>query len=148
MVAKPSAKTILNEYSLDELIDLVKEKAQMEVDAKLNEAKSQLMALFSESSPSSSPAKAPSAGTTRKKSTSVKTAKPGRGKMKKVPLTELIVQVLDSTPKKIADILTEVKTLGYKTKSKNPKSIISQELLRLVNKGVAIKEDRGMYILK
>ena len=50
MVAKPADQTILSTFTLDELVDLVKVKAQMEVDEKLNEAKNQLVSFFGDSS--------------------------------------------------------------------------------------------------
>lgn len=158
MVAKPAAQTILSTFTLDELIDLVKDKAQMEVDEKLNEAKDQLVSFFGEAS--SKPAAVQKTIKTVKKgkrgrppmaakAPKVESDTPrGRGRGKKLSLGGFLLQALTNSPQNIESIMSGLKTVGYKSSAKDPRRILYLELNKQVKKGNAIKTDRGMYALK
>lgn len=150
MALKPSENTILSTYTLDELIELIREKAQMEVEQKLNEAKNQLVALIGEGTTDSAPSTyTPTPGRGRRKSTTKtkakkkSTAKQARGS--KQSLGNYILEAVGSKPMSIREIMNSIKSLGYKSKAKDPRRILYLELKKQVEKGNIKKTGRGMY---
>ncbi|HOJ61999.1 MAG TPA: hypothetical protein PK878_17080 [bacterium] len=144
MVAKPSAENILKFYSLDELLNLIREKAALEAEGRLAEAKKHL-----------SDALNLIGGGWKEKTTAPReTEEPPaverkpRGPRKKAPLGQLIQQVLGPQPMKIDEILTSLQSLGYKSKSKDPRRILYLELTKQVANKTIKKLGRGMYASK
>jgi hypothetical protein len=153
MAVKPNEDTILQTYSLDELIDLVKEKAQMEIDDKLNLAKEQLVSVFGESTTAptrsaqpqrSAKATAP-AGTRRKGRPKGAT---GRGKGNKMSLGDYINEVMTDKPMNVDEIMNSINALGYSSNAKDPRRILYLELKKQAEKGNVKKTGRGMYAKK
>lgn len=152
MTAKPSEKTILQTYSLNELLDLIKEKARIEADEQMESVRQQLNTL-TQSLIGTHQKVTPSIvkslgrrGRPRKDAfetqSEMRSERSGR---KKTPLGQLLQQVLGSTPMKIEEIMTALREQGYKSKSKDPRRILYLELKKQVaNKNIR-KTGRGMY---
>lgn len=161
MPVKPNAKTILNTYSLADLLSLVKDKAAMDADAKLEEVRS---ALANSLSGIEAPKKrGPKPGAKRGPKPGAKTAKkksdrgPGRPRLNKPgrkagsakkPLKVYLLDVLTKTPMKIEEIMEALKQSGYKSKSKDPRRVLYLELKKQVSSGSVKKSGRGLYALK
>jgi len=141
MVAKPSSETILTTYSFDELLNLVKMKAEKLVDEQLAGVKKYLESLGVE-----------------EKETPTITEKPVRKKTgrpvgktqpeKEMSLGAHLLEVLGSEPKKIDEIMKSILDRGYKTKSGNPKQILQLELARQIKRKTIKKVERGVYVRK
>ncbi len=161
MTAKPLETTILQTYSLDELLDLIKSKTKMEAEQQLQEARllvNKLIKTMGGSSISLSTidsAKPKAKGRKRGRpknsapqisdSENIKSnnAKPGR---RKLSLGKYIQKVIGATPMSIKEIQAALKAKGYRSNSKDPKRILYSELKNQVNNNVIQKVDRGMYV--
>ncbi|MBZ0257441.1 hypothetical protein K8I31_15345 [bacterium] len=159
MPAKPNSKTILSTYSLDDLLTLVKDKAAMEAEAKLQEVRNALAASLTgveapkKRGPKPGAKRGPKPG---KKSgrgpgrpPKAAKGKPGRkpGRSKK-PLKDYLMDVLSKDAMKIEEIMEALKSAGYKSKSKDPRRVLYLELKKQVSGGTVKKSGRGMYALK
>ncbi|MDP8245230.1 MAG: hypothetical protein P9L94_14195 [Candidatus Hinthialibacter antarcticus] len=163
MPIKPNSKTILSTYSLDELLSLVKDKAAIEAEAKLQEVRTALAALTGMEAPKKRGPKpgakrGPKPGAKRGPKPGKKTgrgpgrprlSKPGRkpGSAKK-PLKGYLLEVLSKDAMKIEEIMAALKTAGYKSKSKDPRRVLYLELKKQVSSGAVKKSGRGLYALK
>ena len=139
-MAKPNATTILQHYSLSELLDLIKAKAQQNEVAVLHEARSHVDALTKTigEQKSTPPVKS------REPKPSIKRGR-GRPTGKKKYLGDYLVAVLGSKPMKIEEIMEAIKAQGYKSKAKDPRRILYLELKKQVNNKAIKKVGRGMY---
>lgn len=170
MSTRPSKQEILSSYSLDEILDLVKERARVEADERLEYAKNQIMALTGAlsgssrpSAPTPKPAPAPEPvsefargrrgrpkGSTNKKAVAGRRGRPkgsvsGRGNGERMPLNALLQEVLNDNPKGIEEIMNALQKRGWESKSKDPRRVLYLELGKQVEKGNIQKSGRGMY---
>jgi len=160
MAAKPKGTTILKTYSIDELLDLIREKARLYADEKISGIRTQLQGLalgFGIEKKMRAPGKKrgrpklavkKSAVAKTKPATKTKPvskSKPGKRTKSVLPLNKNIVAVLSSKPMKIDDILAAVIDNGWKTASKAPKRLLQIELGKLIKKKAIKKAGRGMY---
>lgn len=156
MAVKPSKTTILQFYSLDELLELVKLKSQEEVQQGLSDLQNALSSLMGGSAPAKAgrPAGRPPKTGKRgrpKGSTNVKTAskKSSRKRAKnEKPLADFLLDILNKTPKGVPEIMEELEDKGYKTSSSNPKRLLYLELTKQSKKGTIQSKGRGKYIKK
>jgi hypothetical protein len=161
MTAKPREITILQTYSLDELLDLIKIKTKMEAEQQLQDARqlvNQLIKTMGNTSITSSIAKKSSSsnkgrkrGRPKKAATQipdpeVAETKNTKNSRKKLSLGKYIQKVIGSTPMSIKEITAALKAKGYRTNSKDPKRILYSELKKQVDNNVIQKVDRGMYV--
>ncbi len=143
-MAKPNASTILQYYSLGELLDLVKTKAQQNENDILNEARSHVDALnkaFGSSMPAAAPAKKRGPKPKMKREKVKSTGK-------KRSLGDHLIEVLGPEPMKIEEIMDAIKAEGYKSKAKDPRRVLYLELKKQVNNNAIEKVGRGMYTSK
>ncbi len=166
MPVKPSEQTILKTYTLDELIDLTKQRAQMEVREQMNEARSHLDALslsMGEKTKSavSLPVKAKGkvAKSKAKKTKSRRAAKAAvekvtaapaakdsdAGAATKMSLGNHLTAVLRAKPMDIKTITAALAENGYTSESKDPRRILYLELKKQILKGTVAKVGRGKY---
>ncbi len=166
MPVKPSEQTILKTYTLDELIDLTKQRAQMEVREQLSDARSHLDALSQAMGETVKSAVSPPAKVKTKVAKSkAKKAKPRRAAKaiakkvgaaptgirddnsggKKISLGAHLTAVLRAKPMDIESITAALAAHGYKSDSKDPRRILYLELRKLINKGTVVKVKRGIY---
>jgi len=141
MVDKPSSETILTTYSFDELLNLVKMKAEKLVDEQLAGVKKYLESLSVEEKETPSIPEIP----VRQKA--------GRpvGKTqseKKMTLGAHLLEVLGSEPKKVDEIMDAILDRGYQTKSDNPKKILQLELGKQIKRKTIKKVGYGVYVRK
>ncbi|MDX9753377.1 MAG: hypothetical protein RBU29_05410 [bacterium] len=158
MAIKSNDLEILQSYTLDELIELVKEKAKMDIDDRLSEAKNQLVSLlsgsseWSESSPKVESAPVKKKGRGRPKGSTKNSAKPKsaakEGKSKRIPLGQYLEQVLTPEPQKVDDLYEALKSVGYQSNAQDPRRILYLELTRQVKAGKVKKSGRGLYSAK
>lgn len=156
MVAKPSEKTILQTYSLNELLDLIKEKARIDAEEQMDMVRQHLSTLskamggaFPKSTPGIADKIQGRRGRPRKDdSESASAPAAGRGGRKKTPLGQLLQQVLGPEPMGIEEIMEGLKAQGYKSKSKDPRRVLYLELKKQVENKNIKKSGRGMYALK
>lgn len=158
MAAKPSQSTILQFYSLDELLELVKLKSQEEVQQGLTQLQEALSGIVGGSAPPKAKVGRP-AGRPPKKgkrgrpkgSTNVKTKakKTSRTRAKnEKPLADFLLDILNKKPKGVPQIMEELDKKGYNTSSSNPKRLLYLELSKQSKKGVIQSKGRGKYIKK
>ena len=139
-MAKPNATTILQHYSLSELLDLIKAKAQQNEATALNEARSHIDALAKVigGQRSAPPIKS------REPKPSIKRGR-GRPSGKKKSLGDHLVAVLGPKPMKIEEIMEAIKAQGYKSKAQDPKRVLYLELKKQVSNKAIKKVGRGVY---
>jgi hypothetical protein len=152
MATKPSPDTIINTYSLDELLELVKVKSEQNTNDQIQEFRNQINQFtFNTSSPSEAHASKPTTESNtpkqnhrpRRRTTSSKRNNKPSGKS----LSSMIITILQnsSVPMKIDDLYNALKKKKWTTKSDNPKRIIQMELHKLLQKQQIKRADRGMY---
>jgi len=155
MPVKPSEQTILKTYTLDELIDLAKQRAQMEVREQLNDARSHLDALslaMGEKPQSAVKSTVKPTKKTKGARTKVKKAKATpavkasdqSGEMK-MSLGAHLTAVLRAKPMDIKTITAALAEHGYTSNSNDPRRILYLELKKLIDKGTVVKVSRGVY---
>ncbi len=144
MPAKPTAKTIIDTYTLDEIIELVKMKAHSEVEKQLDQLKKHIDS-FSSGSPSVESPPQPTYTPASEESTTTRKSTRGRKPGSKKSLGDYILETLGSSPMKIEEIMDEIKAKGFKSKSKDPRRILYLELRKQVEKGNLEKTARGLY---
>lgn len=160
MPTKPSSDTILSTYSLEELLELVKEKSEQNANEQIEEFKHQINQFASStlgtsqtksstaSQPKESRPKAKSTTTKKsvKKSKSTSSSKSSRKSSGK-SLSSMILNILNesSSPMKVDDLQKALKKKKWTTKSSKPRQIIQLELMKLIKKDQIKRADRGMY---
>ena len=143
MAQRPSTQTILSTYSLSEILDLIRERAAMDYQETLNNLRDQIRHISSNLG-GSIPQESKQTITKEKFPKPVKSRKRAKNKQ---PVGDMILGVLSSTPKNISDILSAIQANGFKTNSKNPRQIISLQLLKLSQDKKIKKAGRGVYVL-
>ncbi|MFB3788338.1 MAG: hypothetical protein ACE15F_18420 [bacterium] len=144
MAAKPSAENILKFYTLEDLLGLVREKAALEAEERLSEAKRHLSEALNVVGGS---LKAKSVEPREMEERKPVERKP-RGPRKKASLGKLIQQVVGPQPMGIEEILQGLTAIGYKSKSKDPRRVLYLELKKQVESNNIKKIGRGMYASK
>lgn len=144
MAAKPSVENILKCYTLEDLLGLVKEKAALEAEERLSEAKRHLSEALSVVGGG---LKAKAVETREMEERKPMERKP-RGPRKKASLGKLIQQVVGPQPMGIEEILQGLTAIGYKSKSKDPRRVLYLELKKQVQSNNIKKIGRGMYASK
>ncbi len=156
MAAKPSEKIILQTYTLNELLDLIKEKARMDAETQLNNAREHLSALAlaiggetERSSRGIPKVRGRRRGRPRKSDAAPQPADRDRKRgRKKIPLGQLLQEILGASPMGIEDIMLALKGRGYTSKSKDPRRVLYLELKKQVENKNIKKTGRGMYAMK
>ncbi|MBI1387356.1 MAG: hypothetical protein GC154_02780 [bacterium] len=165
MPAKPSANTILSTYSLDELLALVKDKATMEADEKIQPFRNAVESFTQSVSGAVSGAMSQPKRRGRKPGRPAGTGKRGRppgtgkrgrpakagaprGKRAAKSLKDFLLEVLGKEPQGVEAIMKGLQEKGYKSKSKDPRRVLYLELKKQVDKGLVKKSGRGLYALK
>lgn len=149
MVAKPSPDTILKTYSLEEILDLVKEKSELNATNQLNEFKKHIESftsgetediLITDDTPRVG--RPVGSGRGRRKvgrpSGSVSTGR-------KKSLGDYLLETIGPHPMKIEEIMSAIEDKGYKSKSKDPRRVLYLELKKQVENGALKKAGRGLY---
>ncbi len=139
-MAKPNASTILQHYSLSELLDLVKAKAQQNETSALDEARSHLDAL---SQVIGGRKAAPKAKMSEPKPEDKRGKERSSGKKKS--LGDHLIAVLGSKPMKIEEIMEALNAQGYKSKANDPRRVLYLELNKQVKNKAIEKVGRGTY---
>ncbi|RJP28587.1 MAG: hypothetical protein C4527_11665 [Candidatus Omnitrophota bacterium] len=147
MAVKPNPSTILDTYSLEEILDLAKEKEKRNKDEHMAEAKRYLDYLSkfmgqTDSEPEIEIEMEPPAPVKEIRAKTVQRNRP------KIPLSELLVNVIGSKPMGVNDILEALQQNGWKSKSSDPRRILYLELKKQVEKGTIDKAARGEYVKK
>ncbi len=177
MPVKPSVSLILSTYSLDELIELVKEKAQDDLQEQLKMAREHLRALsesmggklhsFSEGMPVVKGRRGRpkgSKGVVKEDFSNDSLPKMGRRQSlqsednaeglkqstrkratNKIPLGAHLNEILGAVPMDIDSIMKALQQRGYTSKSSDPRRVLYLELRKQIEKGNAVKSERGMY---
>lgn len=159
MAIKPNTSTILETYTLEELLSLVKEKAHKNAEetiAGIREKFRDISLNIGIEQPVSKPGKKrgrpkTKASVVQKKAVKEKpVSKPKTQKRSKnkVSLRECIIAVLDKNPMKIDEIFAAIKKQGWKSSSSTPKRLIQLELGKLIKNNTIAKAERGMYSAK
>jgi len=141
MPAKPNTESILNSYSMDELLALVKAKSHREADVQLAQARRHLDTLSNAlgGKPKPTPQKtAPAVKRGRKK--------PAAKAKTTISLGAHIQNVLGKKPMSIDHILNAIKKNGFKSKAKDQKAMMYTELGNQVKKKTIKKAGVGKYI--
>ena len=145
MPIKPSQEKILQSYSFDELLDLVKIQAKRETEKRLEDAKKHLSAL-TDLVTGEAPRVVRRRRRGRRKAAAVAIVKTRRRRARnKKTLRDHLLAVLDKKPKKIKEILDAIQSTGYKSLAKDPKRVLYTELKKQVSQGTVKKNGRGMY---
>ena len=151
MAKKPTQSVILESYSLDELLDLVKEKAALDAEEKFNSFRDQLSQFTSSIGAAPQPKKTTkkvASKTVAKKKKPAAASKTKKRPRNTVPLRESILSVLGSKPMKIDEIQAAVVETGWKSTSKEPKRVVNLELGKLIKTKSIKRAGRGMYKAK
>ncbi len=144
MAAKPSVENILKFYSLEEILGLVKEKAALQAEERLSEAKKHLSDALSVVGGVLKAKPAEIREVEERKPVERKT----RGPRKKASLGKLIQEVIGPQPMGIDEILKSLTAIGYKSKSKDPRRVLYLELKKQVESDNIKKIGRGLYSSK
>lgn len=162
MPGKRIDDAILTRYSLEELIELAKEKAQMDIQEQLDVARNHIAA-FSQAMTghSASPAAGSIKGRRGSHKTSQKVKKAAASRppihnegiektsreraSNKIPLGAHLAEILGDEPMNIETIMCSLDSRGYVSKSKDPRRVLYLELKKQIDKGVVRKSSRGMY---
>ncbi len=148
MAVKPQAETILETYSLKEILDLAKEKEQLNKQARLSEAQRHVSAISQMFEEKSWAKKEQTDKEEKKEKRQPVARKEPTSTGQKQTLADHILDVLGYSPLTIDEILEEVQYNGWETKSKDPKRIVYLELRKLSEKGPVKKVERGKYTMK
>ncbi len=147
MPSKPNAESILENYSLQEIIDLAKEKNTRIINERISEAQNTLSNLIESMGHSvEEPIELKEEEPPQTKPKYRK--KPGPKSGSKLPLSELLLDTLGDEPMDMQGIIDELEKKGWKTKSSEPRRVLYQELKKQINKGNIRKEGRGLYAKK
>ncbi|MBN2327461.1 MAG: hypothetical protein JXR73_09930 [Candidatus Omnitrophica bacterium] len=156
MAAKPSEQTILQTYSLNELLDLIKEKARLDAEEHMTAAREHLTALAKAMGgvvEATSKKVAVKTGARRGRPRKVDASqdaspKSARRGGKKIPLGQMLQDILGPEPMGIEEIMSALKANGYKSKSKDPRRVLYLELKKQVENNNIKKAGRGLYCAK
>ncbi len=149
MVAKPSPDTILKTYSLEEMLDLVKQKSELNANNQLDEFKKHIESFTSaeiDETPmqDDTPRVGRPVGSGRgRKKAGRPSASASTGRKKS--LGEYLLETIGSQPMKVEEIMSAIEDRGYKSKSKDPRRILYLELKKQVESGALKKAGRGLY---
>lgn len=166
MQLKPEPEVILEHYSLTELLDLVRNKAERLTEERLQEARSHLEALSNmvapgagmtthmASFPPPSSVSAPEDPKRRGRPLGSKSTtedaprrKYNRRDGRKKSLKDHLLEVMTPEPMGVNEILDALKANGFRSKAEDPRRILYLELSRQVEEGVLVKISRGTYAL-
>lgn len=150
MAIKPNPNSILSTYALDDLLDLVRQKAESIAEEKLEETKKQINDVISLAvgAPVKAAAKRPGRPpSTKQTATSPKSQNRGE-KQKRRSLSSFLLEAIGSSPMGVDDILAAITKLGYQSKSEDPRRILYLELKKQVDKKNLKKVGRGTYVAK
>ncbi|MGI6456717.1 MAG: hypothetical protein ACOX5R_14010 [bacterium] len=144
MAGKPSKQDILENYSFREILDILEQKAAHDAQKVVNSIRDNLPTVF----------RNPGGGgnvPSERRAESAELEREGRyarpaGGAREGSLSSLILEILDDEPKRIEEILADVQKLGWSTRSSNPKSLVTQQLVALTKKGNVRKAGRGLYV--
>ncbi len=143
MSLRPTEKSILESYSLDELLSLVQEKVQRDIESGLEGLRITMNRLMGSWPGSGALEK------TERQETAAPPApvqpKRGRGRPRRLPLGDMLSEVLGDQPMGIEEILEKLVQRGFQSKSKDPRRILYIELGKQVGKGTVQKAGRGKY---
>lgn len=145
MNQRPSEKSILETYSIDDLLSLVKEKAQLNIEAEFEGLKQYMDSFMTSSSGTAPVTKVAAERPVVKEPSAPAGPKKGKRVSKRVPLGNLLMEVLGDEPMGVEEILAKLIQQGYKSKSKDPRRILYIELGKQVEKGTVQKAGRGLY---
>jgi len=137
-MVRPSAETILKSFTLEEILDLAKIKAQRNVSEHLNDIKKHLDSY----TPGYAAAAVPVRQTRGPKKGA---AKPGRKAGRKKSLGDYLLESIGNSPMTIDEIMRAIESRGYRSKSKDPRRVLYLELKKQVENGGLEKTGRGMY---
>jgi hypothetical protein len=168
MPQKPDKQTIISTYSMNEIVELAKEKAKIDAEQTLSNARDHLSALMDAFGVEQK------STMKRESKTIVQKEKRGRGRPKlkkteplvskkglekhlageksskasrgkKVPLNELVLKCLGKKPMSVKDLINALKQKGWQSRSNDPRRVLYLELGKMVKNGSIIKSGRGMY---
>lgn len=140
MPTKPTTLSILQTYSLDELMDMAREKATMESQQKFQAIRDQLRVMESMVSGEEQPA----SGTMRMRRAGKSTR--GRKPAGEPSLRDYLLKALGSDPMNVEQILEAITAMGYHSQAQDPRRVLYLELNKLANSGKVKKAGRGLYL--
>ena len=145
MSLRPNEKNILATYSLEELLSLVQEKLQYDIESGLEELRSTMNRLLGSWAGTGTGVVEKAERPEPKAQPAPAQPKRRRGPSKRVPLGELLLEVLEEQPMGVEEILEKLIQHGFQSKSKDPRRILYIELGKQVEKGTVQKAERGKY---
>ncbi|MEW6239098.1 MAG: hypothetical protein AB1656_27265 [Candidatus Omnitrophota bacterium] len=140
-MVRPSAETILKSFTLEEILDLAKTKAQRDVSDHLNDFKKHLDSF----TPGYAAKIAPPATTRGPKKGQLKRGRKPGGKKS---LGDYLLESIGNSPMTIDEIMRAIESRGYRSKSKDPRRVLYLELKKQVENGGIDKTGRGMYKIR
>jgi len=145
MTLRPSEKTIIETYTLDELLALVKEKVQRNIAAEFEGLKQSMSSILGSLRGPASVIQEHELPEEKPQTPALSLAAGGKRPSQRVSLGNLLQNVLSDEPLGVDEILEKLVQNGYKSKSKDPRRILYIELSKQVEKGTVQKAERGKY---
>lgn len=139
MATKPMIETILDTYTLDELLHLVKLKSDRLIEENTEAMKKHVESFVHQTSEPVRIVSAPKPP---------KAESPKKPTEKPMSLGAHLLEVLGTKPLKIDEIMSAILARGYKTQSKDLKNMLAHELIRQLKKNTIKKMGYGMYSRK
>lgn len=155
---RPDPQSILESYSMEELLELVKDKADAQANERLEEARRALDQITGGYAPPAPAPKyappvydepeepAPLPIPKRIPAAAPKEPPARRGRKRgQMSLGDHVQQVVGKKPMKVEEIINAIQKNGYSTKSKNLKGMLYTELGKQVKRGDLKNTGRGEY---
>lgn len=140
MPTKPTSLAILQTYSLEELLDLCREKATLEAEEKIQIVREHVTILNTLISSDENPQEL-----SRRLVRSGKSTR-GRKAAGELSLRDYLLKVLHDEPMNVDQILEEIVKLGYHSQAQDPRRVLYLELNKLSSSGKIAKAGRGLYL--
>jgi len=140
MMEKPSIETILNSYSMEELLEIAKMKARMQIEETIEEFKAHLFS-YSGIQPEFEEKEQ---DVPRADSRSIIKVEQ-RKTVEKKSLKKRVLEVVGKKPMSVDEIINALVERGYESKAQDARRVLYHELGRLINSGSLKKAGRGMY---
>jgi len=142
MMEKPSIETILNSYSMEELLEIAKMKARIQIEKTIEEFKTHLFSFsYSGIQPEFQEKEQDVPRVDSKSIIKVKHQETG----KKKSLKKRILEVVGKKPMSVDEIINALVEGGYESNAQDARRVLYHELGRLINSGALKKAGRGMY---
>ena len=142
MMEKPNIETILDFYSMEELLEIAKMKARMQLEETIEEFKAYLFSFSYFGIKPEFQEKEQDVPRADSKSI-IKVEHEETGKKKS--LKKRILEVVGKKPMTVDEIINALVERGYESKAQDSRRVLYHELGRLINSNALQKAGRGMY---